>query len=164
MGAATYARGVAPGRRAGWSLWTHSLMEPHKWMAIRLEPCFKTLPRDRKAPIVQAIAQILPQISDPEPRGRLGAEAPACPPAAQPHQADLQPGRPAERVPGMRSGACKCWGAHAACDVCKGKGAPGFFEPVPASFEAIVALLLRARPDLCASDLRGERASKPTEA
>jgi hypothetical protein len=54
-------------------------------------------------------------------------------------------------------GACECWGADADCDTCEGQGAPGFFEPVPAAFEAMVVPLLRARRDLVRAIFEGDR-------
>ena len=40
-------------------------------------------------------------------------------------------------------GACDCWGELTACEVCRGRGAPGWRTPAKASFDAFVRPVLR---------------------
>lgn len=52
-------------------------------------------------------------------------------------------------------GACECWGADQACGQCGGWGTPGFFEPEPAAFEAMITPLAQRRSDLLRPHVAG---------
>ena len=45
-------------------------------------------------------------------------------------------------------GACACWATDPGCPDCQGRGRPGHFPPDPSAFAALVAPLLRSRPEL----------------
>lgn len=51
-------------------------------------------------------------------------------------------------------GACDCWGADARCDRCHGDGVPGWSEPSPAAFDALVVPLVQRRQALFRAQLR----------
>ena len=50
-------------------------------------------------------------------------------------------------------GACRCWGLSPRCIECGGVGRPGSFEVDTAAFEAFVAPLVRAQPQLFVAHL-----------
>lgn len=59
-------------------------------------------------------------------------------------------------------GACECWGADASCARCGGEGMPGWFEPVPRAFEALVVPLATRRPDVIQALRPAETVAIPT--
>ena len=59
-------------------------------------------------------------------------------------------------------GACDCWGADERCERCHGSGAPGWSEPSPAAFDALIVPLVQRHQALFRAQLRPiQRRRKP---